>query len=60
MPKPVGVAYPGSWDCTGGGHGPLGELQNLLSSRRRLEWPAVEGESPVGEREKVSLGADPE
>ena len=60
MSKPVGVACLGSWDYTGGGHGLLGELQNRSFSRRRLEWPAREGESPVGEKGAVSLGVDPE
>ena len=60
MPKPVGVACLGSWDYAGEGHGPLGELQNRFLSRRRLEWPAREGESPVGEKEAVSLGVAPE
>ncbi len=60
MLKPVGVVYLGSWDCIGEVHGPLGELQSRLLSRKRLERPAREGESPVGEKEMVSLGVDPE
>ena len=32
------------------GHG----VTNLLSSRRSLEWAAIEGDSPVGERDEGS------
>jgi len=48
MLKVAAVVVAGSWDTTGKLCQAFGF--NLLFSRRGLEWPAIEGESPVCEK----------
>lgn len=59
MGYPAGVVCAGLWGVSGLGPPARAEVINRGVSRSGLGWPAVDGESPVGENSAASVEAFP-